>query len=101
MRKLAKIIILVLVFNLLAPLAGRAQEPQTKSVERLKDEIQKMEAVDQNPSTPPEIKELNRSFLAERRRQLYLALKKTKDALEVYLTSVAASLTPAEIQTVG
>ena len=77
-----------------------AQESKEPSVAQLKAQIAVLEATDRDPATLPEIKELNRSFLKQRRIQLKALLQKRADALRTYLANVGPSLNTDEKQLV-
>jgi hypothetical protein len=69
-------------------------------VVQLKEQIKVLEAADRDPSMPPEVRELNRTFLRQRRIQLKTLLQKRLDALREYLATVGPSLNTDEKQLV-
>ena len=91
------VLLLVLVSSGSLVCAQQSQEP---SVAQLKAQIAVLEATDRDPATLPEIKELNRPFLKQRRIQLHSLLQKRVDALRTYLANVGPSLNTDEKQLV-
>ena len=77
-----------------------AQQQPSESVEALKEQIRNLERIESDPNTPPDVRELNQSFLAKRRSQLREISKKRIDALRAYLASVKGALTVEESQKV-
>jgi len=61
-----------------------AQQPQTDSIDQLKEQIRRMETVDRDPSTPDEVRNLNRQFLNARRQQLRDLVAKRINELRAY-----------------
>ncbi|HYE14325.1 MAG TPA: hypothetical protein VD968_07795 [Pyrinomonadaceae bacterium] len=80
--------------------SGRQSQPKDVSVNQLREEIAKLEAVENDPSTPPEVRELNRSFLQQRRRQLNALLQTRAASLRQYLSRMKGHLTPDEVKVV-
>jgi hypothetical protein len=74
----------------------QAQQPQSESIENLIDQVRNLERIERDPSTPPEVKKLNQSFLAERRSRLQLLLQKRIDSLRTYLMNVKGILSVEE-----
>lgn len=93
-------LLLISGFLLLAGLAVRAQQPQDATARQLREQIQRLEAVDRDPTTASEVRELNRTFLRERRIRLRALLRKNLDALRGYLSTVDLSLKTDEKQIV-
>jgi hypothetical protein len=79
---------------LIAAVFCSAQQPT--SIPNLKEQIAKLERIDQDPTTPEDVKSLNRRFLNERRTQLYGLLKQRLDTLKKYQATVKAILSPDE-----
>jgi len=77
-----------------------AQQSTTVSIDSLKEQIRDLEQIDRDPNTPPEVKTLNQSFLAERRVQLRELSQKRIDSLRAYLARVRANLSASEIERV-
>lgn len=77
-----------------------AQQSSADSVETLREQVRKLEQIDRDPNTPPEVRKLNQSFLTERRSQLQTLSQKRIDSLRSYLASVKATLTVEETQQV-
>jgi len=92
------VLFLVGVILPLEPLgfAASAQEPQDLSIAQLKEQIKKMESIEKDPTTLPEVKSINRDFLAKRRVQLQGQLAKSIEALRNYQSKVGPSLTGDE-----
>lgn len=75
----------------------RAQQPQAASIEQLKEQIQRLESIDLDPATEPEVRALNRNILRERRTQLRALLQRRANSLRNYLAAMSF-LSPAERQ---
>lgn len=84
---------------LIAAVLCSAQQP-TASIPNLKEQIAKLEQIDQDPATPDDVKTLNRRFLNERRSQLYGLLKQRLDTLRKYQATVKAMLSSDENKTI-
>src|SRR5947209_13492711 len=78
--------------------AVRAQEVASagKSIGEIKEEYERLLAIERNPATPSEVKEVNRGFLDERRTQLINLLKTRIDALRNYQASTGDLLKAEE-----
>lgn|GEM_PF-1172841 len=98
MRTLTRTAPLVCGIVLLAALTS-AQQPAT-SIATLREQICKLEVIDRDPDTPPEVKSLNSGFLAERRAQLRELLAQRIAALHKYHAAVQSALSPSELQAV-
>jgi len=72
-------------------------QTQSGTVDELKLSIQKLEAIDQNPNTPDEIREINRGFLMENRATLLALLVQKRDIRRNYLASAASALSTDQI----
>ena len=97
----SKVIIALLVFVFIVP-GGIAfgQEAQSElSIAQLEAIIEKMEAVDRDPATTPEVRKHNSQFLKETRERLH-KIKGNLGSLQQYLTNFKAVLTPAQVQQV-
>ncbi|HYH84721.1 MAG TPA: hypothetical protein VEX60_04510, partial [Pyrinomonadaceae bacterium] len=81
----------------------RAQQVATagKSISEIKQEYERLLAVDCDPSTPSEVRELNHQFLEKRRTQLRAAIEGRLGALRKYQASMGASLSGEEGLVVG
>jgi len=77
---------------------ARAQEVASSgsSINKLREDYERLLAVERNPETPPEVREINQNFLSERRAQLVAALRTRINALRMYQASIAGSLAPDE-----
>lgn len=101
MKRLSRILIAAIILNGLAPVpASLGQQVEATIGDPLREQIAKLEAVERDPSTSPEVRELNRGFLLSRRAQLRGELKKRVGALEAYLSSGAGILVEAEAKAV-
>ncbi|HEX8294634.1 MAG TPA: hypothetical protein VF570_22955, partial [Pyrinomonadaceae bacterium] len=75
---------------LLSAAPARAQEVTALgSVDALRRQYEQMLAVERNAATPPEVRELNRAFLEERRAQLAAAIRNRIGSLNKYRAAVA------------
>ena len=91
MNRVGRVLIVAILLNVLAPLpaalaqqpAALAQRPRNVPGEPLREQIARLESIERDPETSPEVRELNRSFLLARRAQLRAELKKRVSALEV------------------
>ena len=90
---LAVICALCMLMNLLVV---QAQESRNKTIAQLKVEIERLEAIANDPSTSPEVKEINQGFLLERREQLRGLVARRLDALRSYKATVGDSLSQDE-----
>ncbi len=84
---------LFLVLALLSPVL--AQEP-TDSIRQLKEQIERMEAIDRDPTVPVDVKRLNEEFLKTRRSQLRNMVATNIAALRKYQSDLGSSLSPTE-----
>jgi hypothetical protein len=100
MATLRRAILFSILFILLAHWTSPAQQPQPGSVDELKRQIAKLEEVERNPDTPPEVKRLNRTFLEARRSDLRGLLAHRINALRSYLSSNGGVLKSSEVKTV-
>ncbi|MDQ3746211.1 MAG: hypothetical protein M3444_17705 [Acidobacteriota bacterium] len=77
---------------------ARAQEVASagKSIAELTEEYERLLAIERDPSTPTEAREMNRTFLEARRAQLRAALTARLGALRKYRAGTAAMLTEKE-----
>lgn len=85
--------------GLIALCAAPARAQQVASVgnlDALRQQYEQMLAVERNAATPPEVRDLNRTFLEERRAQLAAAIRNRIGALNKYRAAVAATLSDAE-----
>jgi hypothetical protein len=83
------------VLLLLAPVPTRAQE-QVASLAKLKEQYQVLLAIERDPATTPEVRDVNRTFLEERRTQLKTALQNRLVALKKYMYATGEALSAAE-----
>ncbi len=76
---------------------ARAQEVAAAgSLETLRRQYEQMLAVERNAATPPEVRELNHTFLEERRAQLAAAIRTRIGSLDKYRAAVASTLSDTE-----
>jgi hypothetical protein len=73
----------------------QAQQPNA-TIDEVKKQISKLEAVENDPETPDEIRNLNRKFLSERKAELATLLRKRIVALRTYQATVSTALKPEE-----
>src|SRR6185295_12828776 len=83
-------------FLILALLLGGPVMAQQPTVKQLKEQIERMEAIDRDPSVPVDVKQLNQEFLKTRRSQLRNLLPKSIAALRKYESDLGASLEATE-----
>jgi hypothetical protein len=80
---------------LLLPTNIWAQQ-QVATISSLQEQVQKMKAIDSDPATPLDVRNLNHGFLLERRVQLRALLRSKIGLLEKYQAGMKGSLTDAE-----
>lgn len=73
---------------------------QTDPIAQVKAQIRLLEGVDNDPTTSPEARSLNRKFLRERRLQLQALLTKAIAGLRDYQARVKSSLTSDENESI-
>lgn len=96
MKNLVRTLVFTFAFLiLLAPLAV-AQE-QVTSITQLKEQILLLEKIDNDSSTPQDVRTMNQVFLEERRSILQSLLQKRIDALQKYRATVQGALTANEL----
>jgi prefoldin subunit 5 len=100
MKLTARFVVAVLVANLLAPIPSSAQQSLGVSITELREQIAKLEKVDLNPDTSPEVRALNREFLRERRAEFNALLQRRISALRQYLAATREALKPQEVRAV-
>lgn len=88
-------VLFAICFMLFAALSAQAQQPPDE-VGRLKDEIQRLAAVDRDQTSPTDVREFNRKFLRERRLRLRVLLQNNLEGLKKYLSTIGSSLTSEE-----
>lgn len=79
-------------------LSQAALSQQPVSVDQLREQIEKLTAINNDPATSAEVRKINLGFLEERRKQLVDLLRRKLDALKTYQTTVKGILSPAEEQ---
>ncbi len=85
--------------GLIALCAAPARAQQVASagnLDTLRQQYEQMLAVERNAATTPEVRDLNRTFLEERRAQLAAAIRNRIGSLNKYRAAVAATLSDAE-----
>lgn len=82
--------------------AVRAQQVASagKSLSEIKGEYERLLAIERDPATPAEAREMNRRFLEARRAQLADALRQRIGVLRKYQAGIAAALSGDEKQVV-
>ena len=96
MKIFAQTLIVILVIQLIVPSRCFPQQRLDDNVERLREEIAKLEEADKNPELSAEVRALNREFLAARKRQLNTTVSKRISDLQQYLTTMERVLKPEE-----
>ncbi|HEX6186575.1 MAG TPA: hypothetical protein VFZ40_00730 [Pyrinomonadaceae bacterium] len=91
-RRIFWICVLVLQFAVVVS----AQSPT--SIDQLRDQIQKLTTIANDPTTDPDVRKINQGFLLERRKQLGALLREKMATLQKYQSKVAEVLTDAEKQ---
>lgn len=84
------------LISLGAPQARGQGVASVSNLDTLRQQYEQMLAVERNAATPPEVRELNRTFLEERRAQLAAAIRNRIGALSKYRAAVADTLSDAE-----
>jgi hypothetical protein len=99
----SKITSALLVLAIIMPgITATGQQPQQNdlSIAQLEAAIEKLEAVERDPTTPPEVRNLNSGFLQENRQRLRAMVENRVGALGQYLVNFRAVLTPSQVQAV-
>jgi hypothetical protein len=97
MKRLSRVLMLAVLMNALAPLpAVLAQQSDAP----LREQIARLESIEKDPATSPEVRKLNRGFLLARRAQLKDELKRRIGALVGYLSTSGPLLGESEVKTV-
>ena len=96
MKTRLKLVLLVSALILQLSVGASAQEPA--SINELRQQIQKLNSIGIDPKMDPEVRNLNRSFLEERRSKLVAILKERLTTLQSYQAKVSDVLTDAEKQ---
>jgi hypothetical protein len=73
-----------------------AQSANEISIDQLKEQIQKLSAIERDATAPSEVKSVNRIFLKQRRVLLQSLLQKNVDGLRGYLERLGPALSPEE-----
>lgn len=97
---LSKILVVVCILALVCPGLVYAQEEST-TTQKLREQIEVMEKIEKDPATGDEVRNLNRTILADRRGQLAARLTKEIDGLEKYSQTITASLSDSEKQKIA
>jgi hypothetical protein len=96
-KSLARALVsITLMLSLLSP----AWAQQALSISQLKEQIQKLLLVESDPNTPAEVRDLNRTFLAERRSELRDLIEKRLAALRKYRTTTQTNLSDNDLRVV-
>jgi hypothetical protein len=90
-----------LISILAQPVRAQQVASAGKSISEIKEEYERLLAVDRDPSTPSEVRELNHQFLEKRRTQLREAIAGRLGALRKYQTSMNGMLSAEEGLVVG
>jgi hypothetical protein len=87
--------VVVLVIILICPLV-LAQSPSDQTIDRLKDEIVRREAIERDESMPSNLKETNRRILEQRRSELLLAVRSRIAAVQKYIETLGSAAVEEE-----
>src|SRR6266567_3614474 len=96
MKTLVRPIVLVSALVIQFTLVGYAQGPA--SVDELRQQIQRLITINNDPNTDPDVRNINRGFLEQRRKQLVASLQKKLTTLQNYQAKVRDVLTNDEKQ---
>ena len=96
MQTRLKLVLLISVLVLQLSVGASAQEPA--SINELRQQIQKLTSIAIDPKMDPEVRNLNRRFLEERRNKLVALLKERLTTLQSYQAKVSDVLTDSEKQ---
>lgn len=77
------------------------QEPQVASINKLRQQVQRMTAIELDDATPLEVRDINRAALSESRARLRELLQTRLDGLLSYRTEFKDSLTPDLAETLA
>lgn len=83
-----------------AHLPAAGQERKESQLSQLREQIARLDSVERDATAPAEVKDFNRTFLAERRAQLRSLLRQRISALQTYLARADAALRPDEVAAV-
>jgi len=93
--RVLRLLLIITLFTLPAT-SILAQSANNISVPQLKEEIQRLIAVERDATTPADVRTVNRIFLKQRQIQLQSLLQKNVDGLRSYLERLGNSLRPEE-----
>ncbi len=79
-------------------LSQAAYSQQNLSADQLREQIERLTAINSDPATTTEVKNINLGFLEERRNQLLVLLRRKLDALRNYQKTVEGILSASEQQ---
>jgi hypothetical protein len=96
----SKRLIVVCILALVCPVQVYAQHESTNT-QQLRKQIEALEKIEKDPATGEEVRNLNRTILADRRSQLATHLTKEIEGLEKYSLTIAASLSESEKQKIA
>lgn len=99
MRSKYSCVAAMVVLSLVVNLGVRAQQTSKElSIEELKQQIVKLQAIEADPTMPTDVRAINRTFLEQRRTQLRALLQKNIDELQRYREAASSALTADEIK---
>lgn len=75
-------------------------QQQGASISQLKEQIANLEVIEGDASASKEVRDINRGFLEDRRRQLKNLLKNRINALRTYETTVQTNLISSEVKVI-
>src|SRR5947209_17953881 len=84
------------LISLPAKIVSAQEVASVGSIGKLREQYEQLLAVERNPSTTPEVRELNRVSLEQRRAQLVSAIRRRIEALRTYRASLVSTLTDEE-----
>lgn len=100
MKIIGRLLLVTMTLHLLAPLPVLAQQTAEANIAQLREQIAKLEKIDLDPETSPDVRTLNREFLRERQTQLGALVRRRVAALRQYLVTMGDALSPGERQAV-
>jgi hypothetical protein len=100
MKIIGRLLLLTMMVQLLAPIPAFARQTAEANIAQLREQIARLERIDLDPETSPDVRALNREFLRERQTQLSALVRRRVAALRQYLVTAGDALRPQERQAV-
>ena len=97
MKTHSSLLLLLTSLLLMCAHSALAQDP-AQDIEQLRNDVQRMEAVDRNPASDPEVRELNRRLLVAKRAQLDALISARIAALRTYQADFRSSISDQQNQ---